>query len=149
MFSNLGNNPKKTCSKDGIEAFALMYMCIHEWERMQMYVRHPSSSQWTLTTSRKCIWASNLNILIFMCTYVFNEALNPYHHPNLERKKSLGALIWLLQLCNNWIFSNFVGLIFIHFLFPCLRLEVGFYMQVIDASILRVIWKFQVHWNPP
>ena len=117
MISNLGNNSKQTCFEDGNQA---------------QYVRHPSSSQWTLTASRRGIWTSKLEIHIPTCMFSnfvhcccccccclfifyflkFIKGLHPSHHPNsVKTRFSLAAPTQWLQLCDHWIFSNFVGMI--------------------------------------
>lgn len=81
------------------------------------YVRHPSYGQWTLTVSRRGIWASSLKSHMYvsqLCTWVcvLIKFVHLFHHPNWEKTRfSLATPSSCLQLCNCWTSSNFVGMI--------------------------------------
>ena len=129
MSSNVGNNPKQTCSKDGIQA---------------QNVRHLSSRQCTSTASGRGIWTllfGNSNFDMYVCVYIY-FSLGVYIHPTIQffikkTRCSLATPLWQLWFRVRSIFSN-VGMII--FLFPHI------FVHALDIkSCMKIPNPFRLH----
>ena len=149
IFMSLGNNPKQTHSKDGIQVQSM---------------RHPSSNQWTMTTSRRSTRTSNVRVQILICMLsnlvhvcIFQSSVHIHPcNPNLERN-------YVFTICPNLITLTLRLLDFVKFDWNEITfvLKTSLWSWFLHASgkskqmlikssrHQRVVWKFQIHWNAP
>ena len=141
----------------------LSYACSKNGIQVQ-YVRDPSSGQWTLTTSRRGIWTSNLKIQILTCVFQFCTSIcfdrgstsipwskfrkARFHYlPQLGNFKFVDC--WILK------FVRTMRFLFPHFIIklaPTWKWPIKTKIDDFDLKYPQrqgMVWKLQVHWNAP